>query len=145
MKVLFDTSVLVAALVQGHPVHDRARPWLSRALAGEIEFLVAAHTLLELFAVLTRMPTRPRIQPGPALTLIRENVEEPARVVTLGLSDHRTALRRAADLGLSGGVIYDLLIAVAADKADIDTLLTLNPGDFRRAWPKEGAKRIQVP
>jgi len=31
VKVLFDTSVLVAALVAAHPAHDRAFPWLKRA------------------------------------------------------------------------------------------------------------------
>ena len=144
MRVLFDTSVLVAALVRAHPTHDRAQDWLSRALSSELEYLVSAHTLVELYSVLTRLPTRPRIQPGLALSLIRENVEEPAKVVTLGVSDHRSALRRAAELGLSGGVIYDMLITTAARKAEADTLLTLNPGDFRRTWPA-GADRIRVP
>ena len=31
MKILFDTSVLVAALVESHPMHTRAFPWLKKA------------------------------------------------------------------------------------------------------------------
>lgn len=27
MKVLFDTSVLVAAMIESHPAHERALPW----------------------------------------------------------------------------------------------------------------------
>ena len=61
MNVLFDTSVLVAARVAAHPAHRRARPWLRRAKGGEVGFLVAAHTLAERYAVLTRLPTAHRL------------------------------------------------------------------------------------
>ena len=33
MKVLFDTSVLVAGMVAGHSRHEAAFPWLRKALA----------------------------------------------------------------------------------------------------------------
>lgn len=56
MKVLFDTSVLVAAMVESHPGHRRALPWLQGAKSGRVTFLVTAHTLAELYAVLTRLP-----------------------------------------------------------------------------------------
>lgn len=38
MTVLFDMSVLVASLVEAHPVHPRAFGWLSRALKKAFEF-----------------------------------------------------------------------------------------------------------
>ena len=47
MKALFDTSVLVAASVETHPMHARAWPWLKRAHSGEIEYCVVAHSLAE--------------------------------------------------------------------------------------------------
>jgi len=31
MKTLFDTSVIVAALVEAHPMHQRTSPWLKQA------------------------------------------------------------------------------------------------------------------
>jgi hypothetical protein len=43
-----------------------------------------------------------------------------------------------------GGNIYDALLARAAEKCGARRLLTLNPEDFRRAWP-EGEKIIEVP
>jgi predicted nucleic acid-binding protein len=49
-----------------------------------------------------------------------------------------------ADLGLSGGIVYDALIARAAQKVKADRLLTLNPGDFRRVWPN-GERIIASP
>ncbi len=49
MKTLFDTSILVAALVENHSKHERALPWLSKAKAKEFEFVVSSHTLQESF------------------------------------------------------------------------------------------------
>ena len=40
-----------------------------------------------------------------------------------------------ADLGLSGGTVYDALIAKAAQKSKVERLLTFNPDDFTRVWP----------
>jgi predicted nucleic acid-binding protein len=144
MKVIFDTSVLVAGMVEPHPIHNRAFPWLRRGRLGELEFFVASHTLAELYAVLTTLPVSPRISPGTARHLIRENVESPAKVISLSTSDYGTVIRRAADLELAGGIIYDALIARAAQKAQVDLVLTLNSEDFKRVWP-EGASRVNVP
>ena len=83
MKTLFDTSVLVAALVQGHPKHDRALPWLSKAKAKKFEYIVSSHTLAELYAVLSTLPVKPRISPNVAWRLIHENIERTAKIVSL--------------------------------------------------------------
>jgi hypothetical protein len=45
---------------------------------------------------------------------------------------------------LSGGVIYEALIACAARKAGADGLLTLNQRDFLRVWP-DGDAILIVP
>jgi predicted nucleic acid-binding protein len=135
MKVLFDTSVLVAAVVESHPEHKRCLPWLQRAHAGSLELLVAAHSLAELFAVLSTYPARPRPSPDLAARLVRENVASKARVIALAGGDYEAVVREMADLSLAGGVVYDALIAQAARKGGADRLLTLNPGDFLRVWP----------
>jgi len=144
MKVLLDTSVLVAALVRSHPRHAEALPWLARALAGEIALVIAAHTLAELHATLTTLPVRPRISPETALRLRIEGLPEAAEVVALSADDDQAVVRRMAELGLAGGVVYDALIARAAEMAGVDCLVTLNESDFRRAWP-EGEQKITGP
>jgi len=45
MKILFDTSVMIAAMVEPHPMHSRAFPWLRRGKGGEFDILVSSHTL----------------------------------------------------------------------------------------------------
>jgi predicted nucleic acid-binding protein len=144
MEAFFDTSVLIAGMIESHPKHARSHAWLERAKKGEIEWAVAAHSLAETFAVLTTLPVKPRISPGSARRLIAENIESSAKIVTLATSDYTAVLGRMADLGIVGGSIYDALLAQAAGKCGARRLLTLNPEDFRRAWP-EGEKIIEVP
>ncbi len=131
MRLLFDTSSLVAAFVEAHPAHSAAWNWLEQALEGAHTGLVATHTLAELYAVLTRLPLRPSIPPATALKLIEENLHRfPS--VALSTTDYRSVLKRLAKLGLSGGAVYDALIAQAALKARADGLVTLNPTHFQR-------------
>ena len=84
MKVLFDTSVLVAAHVPSHAEYSSARLWLERAKQGAFEFVVAAHTLMETYAVLTRLPLKPRIMPATAFQFLETNVLATARGGTDG-------------------------------------------------------------
>jgi predicted nucleic acid-binding protein len=143
-QVFFDTSVLVAGMVEAHPSHERALFWLKKAIAKELGFYVCMHTLAELYAVLTRLPMRPKITTGTAGRLIRDNVETAATIVPLSLADYRSVIRDLSERGIAGGSIYDALIAKAARKSSADRLLTLNPEDFERVWP-EGVKVIHVP
>ncbi len=144
MKALLDTSVLVAAVVQAHPQHGRALPWLVRGRRGEFQLFVASHTLAEMFAVLTTLPVKPRISPSTAWRLVSENIARPARVVALSTADYQATIKQVAAIGLAGGVVYDALIARAAQKARVDRLLTLDTDDFERVWPA-GAAKIATP
>ncbi len=144
MKVLADTSVLVAAMVESHPAHGRSLVWLQRAKQGEVDLAVCSHTLAELYAVLTTLPVRPRIRPDMARRLVRENVESNGTVVDLRSADYREVLDNQVALGLTGGSVYDALAAQAARKVGADKLLTLNEGDLRRVWP-DAADRIATP
>jgi len=64
VRILFDTSTLVAAMVAGHPAHTVALPLLLRVKEKTDTGLVAAHSLAELYAILTRLPVTPRISPA---------------------------------------------------------------------------------
>jgi predicted nucleic acid-binding protein len=144
MKILFDTSVLVAALVQPHPLHNRALSWLKKAKAEEFELIVSSHTIAELYAVLSTLPVSPRITPGLAWRLIHESVEPVASVISLSSSDYFAIIKRMSDLGISGGAVYDALIVKTARKSEVDRVLTFNVNDFKRIWP-EGGTRIAAP
>lgn len=131
MKLLFDTSSLVAAFIQSHPSHLAAWEWLEQTLEGAHQGVVAAHTLAELYAVLTRLPLRPPIPPSLALQLIEKNLEG-LQTIALDPADYQAALRRLQKLNLTGGMVYDALIAQAALKAGAQGLLTLHSTHFER-------------
>ncbi|MFW6163464.1 MAG: type II toxin-antitoxin system VapC family toxin [Planctomycetota bacterium] len=143
MSYLLDTSVLVPAFVEIHPNHERAYRWLERAAAGDIEGALSMHSLAEAYCVLTTLPIKPRIAPALAWSVIRDSTPD-LETVALTVDDYRRALQRMAELGLPGGVVYDALIARAAQKIDAEALLTFNVRHFRRVWP-EGHDRILAP
>jgi len=138
MKVFFDTSVLVAALVREHPRHERAFARLRATLSGKDRMLTSAHNLAELYSVLTTLPVSPRIATGVAARLIRENVEAHAELVTVSAAIYRETIRHLAERGVAGGIVYDAIACRAAAKAGSDVILTFNTKDFLRAWPESG-------
>jgi predicted nucleic acid-binding protein len=144
MKVLLDTSVLVAALVEPHPEHQRALPWLAKAKSKSTELVVSSHSIAELYAVLSTLPVSPRISPGLAWRLIHESVEPRVSLVPLSSSDYLATIKYMSAMGLSGGAVYDALIVKAAQKSEAARLITFNVNDFKRVWP-EGADRIVAP
>ena len=144
MKILFDTSVLIAGLVETHPMHNRAFLWLKRAMEKKFEFIVAGHTIAELYAVLSTLPLKPRITPLVARKLIIENIEPNCKIISLSPGEYKSVVKQISELGPAGGVIYDALIARVAQKSKVDRLLTLNINHFNRAWP-DGEKIISLP
>lgn len=132
MNVLFDTSVLVAALVGTHPMHERAFFWLRQAAAGKVVMLVAAHALAELYAVLTRYPSNPKISPEQAARLVKESVVKYAMIVPLTPADHMAVIQELAAHSLPGGIIYDALHARAACIGQARKIVSFNTRDFTR-------------
>jgi predicted nucleic acid-binding protein len=142
MKILFDTSAIIAALVESHPMHERAFPWLKRAKDKQFELILASHTLAELYAVFSTLPLKPRISPSVAWRLIKENIETIGKVISLTPAEYNSIIKSLSEMGLIGGTIYDALIARVAQKANVERLLTINVDHFRRVWPEGGDKII---
>lgn len=135
MRILFDTSVLVAAFIEAHPAHARAFAWLQRIRVRQDTGVVTAHSLAELYSILTTFPHQPRVSPSIAQQIIEQEVLKIFEVVVLAEADYHSAIQRLVALGIPGGAIYDALITQAASKAEVDQVLTLNERDFRRVHP----------
>lgn len=144
MKILFDTSVLIAALVESHPLHGRAFPWIRRAKEKKLELIVASHTLAELYAVLSTLPLKPRISPSVAWRLVKDNIISNSKIISLTPTEYGLTIKSLSEAGLIGGVTYDALIAKVAQKAKVKKLLTLNIDHFKKVWP-EGENKIISP
>ncbi len=87
MKVLFDTSALIAAFIESHPKHMDALSWLEQALTSKLEYYVSSHSIFEVYSVLTRAPFKPKINPTTARKLIEDNIIKDAALITLSKSD----------------------------------------------------------
>ena len=144
MKILFDTSLIIAALVESHPMHIRAFPWLKKAKAKDFELVVASHTIAETYAVLSTLPIKPRISSSVAWRLISENIVSISKIVSLTPAEYSFTIKQMSELGLAGGITYDALIAKVAQKSKVERMLTLNLEHFTRVWP-DGEKIISLP
>jgi predicted nucleic acid-binding protein len=103
---LVDTSVAVPALVADHEHHRTCAEFVRTerpALGG--------HALVETYSVLTRLPFGLRLRPEQAVEVIgRAFPDQPQP----SLEALRAFLRTVASMRLSGGSIYDALVALAA-------------------------------
>ena len=132
MKILFDSSVLIAAFVESHPKHKSALSFLAKVNNEDVDFLVTAHTILEVYSVLTSAPFRPKISSATAKKIIENNIKSKANIVSLSSKDYFKILEKVGDSGLKGGIVYDAIIVECALKSEADEILTLNPKDFSR-------------
>ena len=131
IKALFDTSVLVAALWVDHPLHSPCIHWLQKVKTGKIEGVIVTHTLAELYSTLTALPIKPRLSPRLAQQLIRDNITS-FEIIALTVNDYQMIINQMINLHLTGGAIYDALIAQVVSKVKVDRLLTLNSKHFTR-------------
>jgi predicted nucleic acid-binding protein len=142
MKILFDTSVLVAAILSGHSRHSVCLPLLQQAQSQQDQGLISTHTLAELYSALTRIP-QTKITPTLAQNLICDNLQNFERIPLIA-EDYNAAIELMVQHQLPGGGIFDALIAQAAIKVQADVLLTLNPKHFTRLGSAIASK-VQTP
>ena len=121
---------MVAAVCTWHERHAAAIAGIEQRLDRGERLTVAAHSLLEAYAVLTRLPAPHRLAPADAWALVKANFVNTATVVALNGAAHIALLNRLAKMGIGGGRSYDAVIATCAGQAKVDALLTFNPRHF---------------
>ena len=131
MKVAIDTSVLVAALLRAHPHNGFAVPWLAAIDRGRAQGIIDAHTVHELYSVLTKIKVRPPISPGDARAMATRVMQQ-FETMPLTAEGTRRALERCSARGLSSGAIFDAAHVIAAEMAAAERILTFNVDDFKR-------------
>lgn len=140
--VLFDTSALIAVLIESHPHNPKVLPWLQRVREGKETGFISTHSLAELYSTLTTYPIQPRISPQEAQQLIGQNILDIFEIITLSEQDYLSVIQHLSESNIIGGVIYDALILKAAIKANVDCIVTLNEKDFKRVYPDFADKVI---
>jgi predicted nucleic acid-binding protein len=141
VKIFFDTSVLIAAVLVQHVHHQPSSAAYLKA--DKKNASCAAHTLAEVYASLTRLPGPQRMGGDQAL-LFLEDIRRRLTIITLDEEDYCSAIASSVAEGVVGGTIYDALLAKCALKANAMTIYTWDLDHFRLLGP-EVARRVQSP
>jgi predicted nucleic acid-binding protein len=129
MRVLLDTSCLVAAALAQHEHHAATIEGLSRRRAAGHTFLMAAHAVTESYAVLTRLPAPHRLAPADAFEILHRNWGRTETIALTAVESWRV-VQRHASRGVGGGRVYDGCIAECARKGKAREILTWNVRHF---------------
>jgi predicted nucleic acid-binding protein len=141
LRYFFDTTVLVAGVLEEHEHHEPSFSILSTA--SRTSAFCAAHNVAEVYATLTRYPGKQRLSAEQALLALTA-IESRFTIVALETREYLAAIRRFAAIGITGGTIYDALIAACALKAKADILYTWNVGHFMLLGD-EVARKVRTP
>lgn len=107
MTVLaLDTSVAIPLLIATHDAHAAVTRW-----RGDRDAVLSGHALAETYSVLTRLPGDVRLAPADAARLLEEQFGAP---LVLGPATAGDLPRVLATHAISGGAVYDALVALAA-------------------------------
>ncbi len=145
MKVFLDTNVLVSAVIKQHVFHDRSFAVLDRVLDKTDDGVISAHSLAEMYSVLTKLQVPYRHTPEQALLSIEENVSKHFKTVSLSGNEYAALLREAAGSGIQGGTIYDALLLKCAAKAEVDRIYTWNLNHFQAVASLDVATKLSEP
>jgi predicted nucleic acid-binding protein len=141
IAAFLDTSVLIAASDAADPRHQSSRSLLAAATPATAA--CAAHTLAEVYAVLSRLPGGKKVRPEIAGLLV-EQIAARLTVVPLSAEDYTATLRETSRMGLSGGIVFDALLLACARKVSAERIYTWNLRHFVQVAP-DLADRIVAP
>jgi predicted nucleic acid-binding protein len=101
-----DTSVLVAGFATWHEAHESAARALNRGVR------LVAHTVVETYSVLTRLPPPHRIAPEVVHAYLTDVAS--ADYLTLDARSHLDFIDSLAAHNVTGGATYDALVGSTA-------------------------------
>lgn len=141
MKVALDTSVIVPAVLEAHPHHERAGWWLRTRR--RMDRVASWHSYAESWAVLTALPIEPRVS-GEVAAAVLDRLRRTIRFVAPRRTTYPAAIGRCNARSLRSGTVYDALHLVTAEEEAAELFLTFNIDDFTRL-AEPGGPRIVAP
>jgi predicted nucleic acid-binding protein len=129
VKVFLDTSVLVATFYADHEHHAPSIEVFLRF--DKKNACCGAHSLAEVYAILTGMPAPRRVSGNEALLFLGD-IRNHLTLVALGELEYFQVVEASAEAGLAGGAIYDAILGRCALKAKAQVIYTWNVKDFMR-------------
>lgn len=145
MKVFLDTNVLIAASVRQHPHFSRADAVMRRCMAQQEEGLVHTHSLLEFHSAITQLPKGLAVPPAQVAGLLQQSILAFVRLVALPMEEMTSIQKRAGEIGLIGGIIYDFFHLSVAMRERVDRFYTFNTAHFQAIAPPDFRDRVVAP
>ena len=127
----FDTSILVAGLIQMDESPSPAQEIMDAIAAGRIATPITAwHCVLEFYSVATRLPGNLRLDPSLAGQLVREEILERFDIYDIPSAARQGFVEAIVRERVAGGRVYDAHIAEAARLAGAELVVTENRRHF---------------
>jgi predicted nucleic acid-binding protein len=129
LKIALDSNVLVHYVSRAAKEHPVTKATYQRYRSQGAEFVVAEHSILEAFSVLTRTHRPVGIDPKDALEALGRNFGD-ATIAPIRKGLAWESIRHTMARGHWGGRVYDTIIALAVHDAGASVLLTWNLRHF---------------
>jgi predicted nucleic acid-binding protein len=129
MKIGVDSSILVAGVHANHPLHAVAAGWLIKNIPLH-ELIVSHHSILETYAVLTRLPGELRVTGPEAKQLLESTIKPNMRVADFSSHSIWDCIDSLVNHSALGGHSYDVFIAKILSKAGVKSIATFNTRHF---------------
>jgi predicted nucleic acid-binding protein len=129
MKIGVDSSLIIAGVHASHPRHALAADWLIRCLAAH-ELVVTHHSILEAYAVLTRLPGNLRVTPSEARDLLAASVKPNMTTAEYRPQSIWETMESFVLSSVIGGRSYDAFVASVLRTSGAEAIATLNPKHF---------------
>jgi len=130
--IALDASVIVPGLLSWHARHDTASAELVALLQKPGKILLPLHSLIEAYAVMTRLPPPHRLSPKNAFSILEGSFAKRSILVGLDGEEGWDLIRELSQRSIAGGTTYDGLIVACARKGGARLILTFNRRHFER-------------
>ncbi len=129
MKIGIDSCILVAGVHANHPLHAVAADWLIRNIPLH-KLIVSHHSILEAYAVLTRLPGEFRIDGIEAKQLLESTIRPNMIIAKFDASSIWDYITTLVNQSATGGNSYDAFIAGILKNHGADAIATFNTRHF---------------
>jgi len=129
MKIGVDSCILIAGVHANHPLHAPAADWLIRNISLH-ELIVTHHSILETYAVLTRLPGELRTTGPEAKKLLETSIQPNMKIAEFNASSIWDCIDSIVNQSAVGGRSYDAFIAEILINAGAEAIATFNTTHF---------------
>jgi len=131
MKIGIDTNIFIAAIHKNHPNNLAACSWLNNAIINH-DVVIAQHSVLETYSVLTRLPPKWRLTSSEVVLLLKTNLKSQINIIHFPPKSFLGWIDKSASNNIIGGQIYDSYIIKTLFAAKVDAIATFNISHFSK-------------